>query len=124
MNKLSNYFKNSYGIDKFSKYLFATGAILLFTKYTAIIGLTLIIFSATRCISKNVYSRQRELQGFERFLNTLQNKVRNFKPSIGYSRQYKVFKCPNCSQKLRVPRKQGKIVVTCKKCGTEFKGKS
>jgi len=124
LNKLSNYFKDSYGIDKFSKYLFAVGAILLLTKYTAIIGGTLIIFSGIRCFSKNIYSRQRELQGFERFLGTLQNKIRNFKPSIGYSRQYKILKCPNCSQKLRVPRKQGKIVVTCQKCKTEFKAKS
>lgn len=108
-------------MDKFSKYLFVGGAILLLTKYTAVFGLALIIFSTIRCASKNIYSRQRELQGFERFLNILQGKIRNFKPSIGYSREYKIFKCPNCSQKLRVPRKQGKIVVTCKKCGTEFK---
>ncbi|MFL0248967.1 hypothetical protein ACJDT4_00915 [Clostridium neuense] len=121
MNKLKDYFKGSYGIDKFSKYLYGIGAILLLTKYTAVIGLALIIFSTIRSISKNSYSRQKELQGFERFLNTLKYKMRNLKPSIGHSSQYKVFKCPNCSQKLRVPKHQGKIVITCKKCGTEFK---
>lgn len=121
MNKLDNYFRDSYGIDKFSKYLFVIGAIFLLTKYTAILGLALIIFSGIRCVSKKIYNRQRELQQFEMFLGILHNKVSNLKTSIGYSRQYKILKCPNCSQKLRVPRKQGKIVVTCKKCGTEFK---
>ncbi|KOF57264.1 MULTISPECIES: hypothetical protein [Clostridium] len=121
MNKLRDYFRGSYGVDKFSKYLYAIGAILLFTKYTAVIGFALIIFSTIRSISKNIYSRQRELKGFENFLNGLQNKFHNFKPGIGHSSQYKIFKCPNCSQKLRVPKKQGKIVITCKKCGTSFK---
>ena len=35
-------------------------------------------------------------------------------------RNYKITKCPNCNQKLRLPRGKGKIVVTCKKCLTKF----
>ena len=41
-----------------------------------------------------------------------------------YEDQYKVFKCPKCSQKLRVPRGKGKIMITCRRCGNEFKKRS
>ncbi len=33
---------------------------------------------------------------------------------------YKIFRCPDCKQKLRVPRGKGKINIICKNCGTEF----
>ena len=33
------------------------------------------------------------------------------------------FKCPTCSQVLRVPRGKGKISITCRNCGTVFRRK-
>ena len=35
-------------------------------------------------------------------------------------RDYKIFQCPKCGQKLRVPRHKGKIAIHCRKCGEEF----
>lgn len=37
-----------------------------------------------------------------------------------YEMQYKVFKCPKCKQKLRVPRGKGKIRIICRRCKYEF----
>ncbi len=37
-----------------------------------------------------------------------------------YDAQYKVFKCPKCKQKLRVPRGKGKIRIICRRCKYEF----
>ena len=34
------------------------------------------------------------------------------------------FKCPTCSQMLRVPRGKGRITVTCRGCGASFEEKS
>lgn len=34
------------------------------------------------------------------------------------------FKCPTCSQMLRVPRGKGKITVTCRGCGASFQENS
>ncbi len=36
------------------------------------------------------------------------------------SRYYKYFNCPNCNQKVRVPKGKGKIEITCPKCRTTF----
>ncbi len=33
---------------------------------------------------------------------------------------YKYFNCPNCNQKVRVPKGKGKIEITCPKCRTSF----
>lgn len=36
------------------------------------------------------------------------------------AKTYKYFACPNCSQKIRVPKGHGKIEITCPKCGEKF----
>lgn len=33
---------------------------------------------------------------------------------------YRIFECPKCSQKLRVPKGIGRIEITCKRCGEKF----
>lgn len=37
-----------------------------------------------------------------------------------YDKQYKIFKCPECRQKLRVPRHRGKVRIICCRCKREF----
>jgi len=124
LNKITYQFRDSYGFDKLSKYLIIIGIILTTGRYTAIFGYAIVIYSLWRSISKNKYKRYQELAALENYLSILKQKFYRTKASMVDNRKYKVFKCPNCSQKLRVPRKKGKVVITCKKCGTEFKGRS
>lgn len=46
------------------------------------------------------------------------------KPSWNEMRQYKYLLCPQCTQRLRVPRGKGRIRVTCTNCGNVFETKS
>lgn len=124
LNKIRYFFKDSYGLDKLSKYLFVIGFIFSLTKYTYFIGLGLVLIAVWRSFSRNRYKRYQELAAFEKLLSGLKQKFYGQKEAINQSKHYKIFKCPNCSQKLRIPRKQGRVTITCKKCGTEFKGKS
>ncbi|MBA5850772.1 hypothetical protein H2684_05490 [Clostridium sp. cel8] len=124
LNKLSYYFRDSYGIDTLSKHLFILGLILSIFKHGSTFGLVCIIYGTWRCISKNKYKRYRELQSYERFIAPMNIRINKFLHSLNQRRYYKIFKCPNCSQKLRVPKHKGKIIITCKNCGTSFKGKS
>lgn len=124
MKRFSHYFNGSYGWDKLSRYLLIMGLLLLGTRLTAIAGVILIIYAVFRSVSKNKYKRSQELHAFEEFLLVVNREIYKLKAKISDFRKYKIFKCPSCSQKLRVPRKKGRVTVTCKKCGTEFKGRT
>jgi DNA-directed RNA polymerase subunit RPC12/RpoP len=122
--KINEYLKNSYGLDKFSKFLFIAGAIAGLLRPSLWIGAVLIAYGGFRCLSKNKYKRYQELNSFENLIRLGKSPVQNQIIKLEKRRHYKIFKCPNCSQKLRVPRKQGRLTITCRNCKTEFKGKS
>ncbi|WP_446897809.1 hypothetical protein ACSVC9_12575 [Clostridium sp. LBM24168] len=126
LNKLTYYFRDSYGIDKLSKHLYIIGFILSIfrSRQSSIFGFVCIVYSTWRCFSKNKYKRYHELQSYENLIAPIGRIFDKFKYSSSQNKYYKIFKCPNCSQKMRVPRHKGKITITCRNCGTSFKGKS
>lgn len=124
LNKLAYSLKDCYGFDKLSKYLYIIGLVLSLNRFTAPFGLALTLCGTWRCFSKNKYRRYQELSVFEKYIGSYKQRLSNSKSSVIQLKNYKVYKCPNCSQKLRVPRKQGRIVISCKKCSAEFRGRS
>jgi hypothetical protein len=88
-------------------------------------------YAVYRMFSRNYAARQRELAGYQQFeskLRALWQKVRYGKQNIinlrAEHKRYKRLNCPQCLQKLRVPRGKGKLLVTCSKCGCKFTAKS
>ena len=57
-------------------------------------------------------SRKSEIPEFQK---QAQMKARHEQKKI-----YRFYSCPNCAQKVRVPKGKGKICITCPKCKTEF----
>jgi len=83
------------------------------------LALVLLVINTFRIMSKN---QEKRYQENVRFLN-LVAKVKNLflgKKRSGQDSTHKVYKCPNCKQKVRVPKGRGRIAITCPKCGTEF----
>lgn len=119
-----NNFKDAYGWDKLSGFILILGLIFLFNRITLAGGIVLIIYALWRSFSKNKYKRDLELRAFNNFTFSISQKFYRLNTRIKEFSQYKIFKCPKCSQKLRVPRKKGNITVICKRCGYEFKGRS
>lgn len=124
LSRISYSFRDCYGFDKLTLYLFILGLILSIFKYTVFLGGALILYGLYRSLSKNQYKRSRELYAFENFLQVIKQQFYSGKARFDESKKYKILKCPNCSQKLRIPKHKGKVIVTCKKCGNEFKAKS
>ena len=139
---LNRFFQGRYGVDKFNRTLliFAVVFSLLsafFIKvpavYYALRGTSFAMFGFTlfRMLSRNFAARNQELTSYLKaeykvraWWNSLRYKVKNAKNLRAERKMYKYLSCPQCSQKLRVPRGKGKIRVTCNKCGNKFEAKS
>lgn len=129
MNKFRYWFSRMmygrYGQDALGRFLFAICLILCvvswFTNYFVYIAALLLLgVIYFRMFSKNLAARRREN---ERFLKCTAGirRLFNRNSSGNYDRKnYKIFKCPQCKQKLRLPRNRGKIEIRCRKCGNQF----
>ena len=140
---MNGWFQGRYGFDRFSRTLVLTGLAFSVISwffgrasagvYYAIRGVTLALmgFALFRTLSRNFAARQQELA---RYL-TIERKIRawwqnlsirrkNFINTRQEKKQYKYLACPQCMQKLRVPRGKGRIRVTSSKCGNRFEAKS
>lgn len=140
-----NIFYGSYGFDLFSFFLLVLSTLFNFGRYPRMISYLLIIVVLFRAFSKNIYKRSAELTKFINILNRVLGRFGkqipyNMIPRIGLEgipqgfkqikyyfiekRKFKIVQCPNCKQKLRLPRGQNKIIVTCKRCNHEFRMKT
>lgn len=129
------------GLDNFGRFLMYGSLIMILlggfiNRVIYFIGLAGLIYAYFRIFSKNVYKRAYENDKYLRakgkvcaFFARLINKngsngrcSSRFNSYSGntYTLAYKIFKCPRCKQKLRVPRGKGKIQISCKRCGNEF----
>lgn len=134
------FLKGIYGIDLLSLVLLLIASLFNISRYTSFIGFALIIISLLRVFSKNIIKRQAENNSLIRFFNKPLSKFglripynnqpidftsfsysfQVIKSKINEKKKYKITSCPQCGQKLRLPRKKGKIVVTCKRCLHKF----
>ena len=92
---------------------------LLYLLVLALLGLTYF-----RMLSRNLYKRRSENEGYLRRKQQLLSRLRVFKERWRQRKDYKFFTCPSCRAVMRVPRGRGKIRIVCHKCGNTFMGKS
>ncbi len=121
-NRFRNFMTGRYGVDQFGVFLSIIALLLSFIPHIAgkILSLLLMAYEAFRIFSRNVYGRQKENRGFLKIWSPVKGL---FKKRPDYN-THKLFYCPKCRQKLRVPRGKGKVVVTCPKCGEKIHKKT
>lgn len=85
--------------------------------YMFIISLAVMAVAVARMFSRNVEKRRKENMAFLRLVNKPKTWYYRSKMRRQQRKLYKVFKCPKCFQKLRVPRGKGKVLIKCSKCG-------
>lgn len=84
------------------------------------IGVCLFLYWGLRVFSKNVSKRQSENTRFLYRKQKLARRFSSLKQQWKDRKSFKYFRCPQCKQKMRAPRRKGKIRVTCSKCQNIF----
>ena len=107
-----------YGNDKLNLLLISIGFVFcvaaLFIAYLPVkyacssVSYVFLFFSVFRCLSRNTYKRYRENRKFLMIFQKIKD------------REHRYFDCPRCKQQVRVPRRKGKISITCPKCREKF----
>ena len=115
---LQNFMRGRYGSDKLNTFLLVFGVITSIVSMitgTGMVSFVLTLISyflmgwvIFRMLSRNTYKRYQENRRFLLFWERLKDK------------EHKHFDCPRCRQPVRVPRKKGKIAITCPKCKERF----
>lgn len=128
--KMQQFMVGRYGADELGRFISVSTLVCLlvslFTKWGILywIGLFLIFYTYFRMFSQNVSKRYQENQKFLTLRYKAVAKWSIMKKHFLERKIYRFYKCPQCKQKVRVPKGRGKICITCPKCRTEFVKKS
>lgn len=128
--KLQRFMAGRYGMDDLSRFtlyaMLGLCVISLFVRepllnIVLLLGLVLIYF---RMFSKNHQQRYQENQKFMQLKGKFLGVLRRNKNIATQKKDFRIYSCPSCHQKIRIPKGKGKIEVTCPKCQTSFIKKS
>ena len=97
------------------------GFLKVLLHYTCLFAAALCLM---RALSRNLERRREENQRFLSRFGCIYQGWENRQARAEQRRLYKIFKCPSCGVKLRVPRGKGTLRITCRQCGAQFEKKS
>ena len=128
LRKFTTFMSGRYGLDQLNKFLFKLAVILLVISFFGIgflskLSLALIIIYIFRMLSKNYNQRYQENQIYLKHSENVRFYYGRLKKDFEYRKTHKIFKCSQCGKKLSVPRKKGKIEISCP-CGNKFQKKT
>ena len=141
--RFARFMAGRYGNDNLNNFILAVTFILIIVnlfvrKYTFVLSVViwgLIILTYLRTFSRNIEKRYREntryLQLKQKVLDFFAGRRRGDAPRQQETRaerasrprsdaEHRIFRCPKCDQRVRVPRGRGKIEITCPRCGETF----
>ena len=113
---LRHFMQGRYGTDKLNTTILVAGVIACVLSWFTgrwsfvftLVSYALMFWAIFRMLSRNTYKRYQENRKYLRFVEQLKD------------REHRYFSCPRCRQPVRVPRKKGKIAITCPKCREKF----
>lgn len=143
-DRLNQFMVGRYGMDAYSRFI--SGVAMSFIIFSLVMslfrarvastvfsymGVALVVYAYFRIFSRNFNRRYMENQKFlmysakaipviTKYSFKLRNTIGKTKYDLQQRRIYHIYKCPTCSQKIRIPRGKGRIQVKCPKCYTEF----
>ena len=130
--RFQNFMRGRYGeggTDELSGFLMIAALVLAvlsvfirggFGRLLNILWMAAIIFGWYRLLSRDFTRRYDENR---RFLDATAGIRRWFvreKDIMAQRKDYHIYSCPGCRQKIRIPRGKGRVEISCPKCHTKF----
>ena len=140
-NRFQQFMYGRYGMDQLNRFLSTVALIVLVVSIfvrrpiVEIVALALLFWCYFRMFSRNTAKRAAENQKYLNFryravcffkkgkksgTTNFAQKQAQMKARHEQKKIYRFYSCPNCAQKVHVPKGKGKICITCPKCKTEF----
>ena len=129
-DRLNRFMYGRYGQDEMSRFLLVAALILLILDMLfrvpgfGVIVLLILAYNYFRMFSRNISARYAENQKYLQMKERVLGFLRGKKGRAEDLKQNHIYKCPKCSQKIRIPRGKGMIEITCPKCRTKFRKRS
>ncbi|MCD8301045.1 MAG: hypothetical protein LUC41_07760 [Clostridiales bacterium] len=143
--RFQNFMSGRYGNDQLNNFLSIVALIIIvvdiFLRINILwlVAVVLLVLIYIRMLSRNTGKREAENDKFLNITSRFRRGGGGYSYGGGgyqsYDRKaeaakrrahredmkyYRFFDCPNCGQKVRVPKGKGKIEITCPKCRTNF----
>ena len=130
-DKFYRFMQGRYGVDQFAKFTMGVAlvsivlAIFVNTGSSAgslldMLGLVAIVYTYFRIFSRNISKRAQENQKYLSATAKLRQRLNKEKNMLKQRKDYHIYTCPSCGQKVRIPRGKGKIEISCPKCHSKF----
>lgn len=129
-DKLQRFMYGRYGNDDLNRLLSIVTIITIVAEMVTHIhilywaSLVLLILLYYRMMSRSISARWAENQKYLAMRNKVTGFFRGGSSRTKADPNYRIMKCPQCKQKVRVPKGKGKIRIHCPKCGNDFIKKS
>ena len=123
-DRLQNFFNGRYGYDELNFCFLACYLLMAVINFIIksylmnILTFCLLIILLFRLLSKNNEKRRAENRKFLEVTAPIRRFIKNLRDS--YKSDYRIFSCPDCRQRVRVPKNKGKIEIRCPKCSKTF----
>lgn len=135
--RFAMFMQGRYGTDQLSRFLSAVVIVLLILRWIGNFVLAFpgvrLFFSISgfaiaillfliyfRTFSRNIPRRYAENRKFLELKDRAGSLFHRNSRTAGQRIEYHIYRCPQCSQKIRIPRGKGRIMVRCPRCGVEF----
>ena len=124
--KIQVWMSGRYGNDELSTFLWITGFVTYFLsfikqlQFLSFVALIIWGWSIYRTLSRNFDSRKKERSKYLRFTENIKSEIKLWKLRWTGRKTHRYFRCSKCHTIIRVPKGQGKILLTCPKCQNQM----
>ena len=135
-SKIDTWMEGRYGADEFSYFMVILAVVIMILQFITkaswmfFFWMGFLVWAGWRMSSENITARKLENEAFKLKAMAIKAKItknedafekqKQSMPSVDELNKYMYMKCPECQQKVRVPKGKGKIRVTCPKCSHKF----